>query len=559
MNAVEHHPSAAPPAAALVPGTLRASLEQRGRSRRLSLEVAIAQFMPLCVEVAEMHAEGYGLYLHPSNVFETAAGTLSFARELATALPVHPRDHACLPPETQQDQLNDARANVYALAAILYELVTGEVVAQGMRRPTEVVPTLPIAFENILSRALILDRAHRPHDINAFAQAIHELLPRGSIAPPPRSDPAPFTTGSIPIDVSFSYLPPAPTTMAVNPVAVNPYGVLQPVVVNGRDGTGKGGTAPHPPVAANGYAQAPQPAAPVNGYGVVAVAPPASEPKPPSDKSPQIAELRAQLEADPRARYFVFKEGMDHGPFTALELVQHIDSHAFLDDNQITDSIERHQALIRDWPPFSLFAENAKRQRELVARQHAIGKIAAQETKTSRGKAILGVVLLLAMIGGAGGWYQIQRGSRDDDVEIKSDDASNVETDSAIGTKKKKPKKSKAGGGGFSVAGGQSCEGAIDSYNEEKVMGQQGGQADLTAGQYGRVLNSGSYFGHCGVPNNMGVSICAAVQNGRAVGVTVSTTPADRQKIACITSAVRNLSFPSHPKMDVTRTRFDAQ
>jgi hypothetical protein len=96
----------------------------------------------------------------------------------------------------------------------------------------------------------------------------------------------------------------------------------------------------------------------------------------------------------------------------------------------------------------------------------------------------------------------------------------------------------------------------MDSYNEEKSMGEQG-QADLTQGQYGRVLNGGGYLSHCGVPHSMSVSICAAVQNGRAVGVTVSTQPSDSKKVACITSAVRGLSFPSHPKLDVTRTRFD--
>jgi hypothetical protein len=43
------------------------------------------------------------------------------------------------------------------------------------------------------------------------------------------------------------------------------------------------------------------------------------------------------------------------------------------------------------------------------------------------------------------------------------------------------------------------------------------------------------------------------------VGVTVSTTPNDAKKAACISGSVRRLSFPSHPKLDVTRTRFAAR
>jgi len=73
------------------------------------------------------------------------------------------------------------------------------------------------------------------------------------------------------------------------------------------------------------------------------------------------------------------------------------------------------------------------------------------------------------------------------------------------------------------------------------------------------VHNGGGYFSHCGVPLRMTFNICAAVQNGRAVGVTVSTRPNDAKRESCIASAVRGLSFPSHPKLDVTRTRFDAQ
>jgi eukaryotic-like serine/threonine-protein kinase len=54
----------------------------------------------------------------------------------------------------------------------------------------------------------------------------------------------------------------------------------------------------------------------------------------------------------------------------------------------------------------------------------------------------------------------------------------------------------------------------------------------------------------------MGVSICAAVQNGRAVGITVVTSPRNPGIESCVAGGVRNLRFPSHPKLDVTRTKF---
>jgi hypothetical protein len=81
---------------------------------------------------------------------------------------------------------------------------------------------------------------------------------------------------------------------------------------------------------------------------------------------------------------------------------------------------------------------------------------------------------------------------------------------------------------------------------------------DLTPVAYGAVLSRGTYLAGCGVPSDMTVSICAAVQNGRVVGVTVTTNPSSAGIARCVAVAVRGLSFPSHPRLDVTNTRFDA-
>jgi outer membrane biosynthesis protein TonB len=108
-----------------------------------------------------------------------------------------------------------------------------------------------------------------------------------------------------------------------------------------------------------------------------------------------------------------------------------------------------------------------------------------------------------------------------------------------------------------STGGGRSSESAIASYNESMRMGDRSTPADLSAGDYAAVLNSGSYFQRCNVPDSMSVRIGAAVQNGRAAGVTVRTTPASGSHQNCIASAVRALSFPNHPRMDVATTVFE--
>jgi hypothetical protein len=257
----------------------------------------------------------------------------------------------------------------------------------------------------------------------------------------------------------------------------------------------------------------------------------------------------------------VVKDGMDHGPFNAVELLQQIANHTFFEGDVVRDALSKDERAIKDWEEFAPFAEHAKLHREIRAEKAAIERVVVQESRSTRSKAFLGIVLVGSLLLVAGIWILTKRGSRKDDIDVHGDTASNVEVDGGLtGTKRR------GGPGGGRVigksggipilGGGMSCEAAQAAYVEEMNVGGPRGQADLTAGQYGSVLNRGSYFGHCGVPESMGLSICAAVQNGRAVGVTIISKPRDRRVESCVAASVRGISFPSHPKLDVTRTQF---
>jgi eukaryotic-like serine/threonine-protein kinase len=102
---------------------------------------------------------------------------------------------------------------------------------------------------------------------------------------------------------------------------------------------------------------------------------------------------------------------------------------------------------------------------------------------------------------------------------------------------------------------GQTCEQARAGYVEEMTVGAAS-QQDLSADDFAAVLNQGAYLDPCTVPAASKLRICAAVQNGRAVGVTVATTPANADVEICVAKQVRNLSFPTHVKMDVVTVRF---
>ena len=103
-----------------------------------------------------------------------------------------------------------------------------------------------------------------------------------------------------------------------------------------------------------------------------------------------------------------------------------------------------------------------------------------------------------------------------------------------------------------------SCEEARKRYLE--APSAPGDEAPkLSAGKFGAVLNNGRYLNACGVPPTTAVDVCAAIQNGRAVGVTVRTAPVNGLLNACIRGQIGALTFPSEPRMSITSTKFAAE
>jgi hypothetical protein len=507
--------------------SLRSEMDRRrAQTTAFTLKEAVAIVVPLCTDIAERHARGERLFVHPSSIVLTGGVYPQVSPDLSRMPPAVPRDRSCLAPEEKHGQPGDVRASVFSVGAILYELLTGEVVGPGMRRPTQVLPGLHPGVEVILGKALVTDRAHRPDDIGALAQALHHLAPSTTVPPPPADESHLDQGADFQVDVSLSMLPPVPA------------GAYPPVVVR----------APAPPPAETNSAPDPYAMAVVEAPRPVLRA---------DDPTTRLADLKARLESDPRPRYVVIKDGMDHGPFNAVELLQQIGSHAFVAKHVLRDTFSGDERPIEEWEEFSPFAEHSKLNREIVAEKRAIEQVVVAEAKDNRAKTLFGLAALAIILGGAGFWYVKVRGARNDAINVEGVDGITVDSDGTIKGQGKKPGSRVGTVGGIPIlAGGMSCEQARARYIEEINVGGPKGQADLTAGQFGSVLNNGSYITGCGTPGSMHVNVCAAVQNGRAVGVTVTTEPPNAGIASCVSNAVRRMSFPSNPKLDIATTRF---
>ena len=518
-----------PVATSIVPGSLRAEMEARRASGgRFSLKEAIAIVVPLCTELAGLHAAGKTLFVHPSSIRWSKDGGVKVLEDRAHQAPTSPRDRACLAPEERKGAEGDARASVFTVGAILYELITGGSVGPGMKRPSEAAPDLPAQAEVILGKALVADPKHRPADLAALAQALHHLAPTGSLAPPPADESHLDHDVDFEVDVRLSMIPPGETPIggAVIPKA-----------------------APLPRISGDGP------------YNVIQA--PVSRPSR-ADPTQRLADMKAGLESDPRPRYVVVKDGMDHGPFSAVEALQQIASGSFTEENVLRDTFSGEERFIKDWEEFAPFAEQAKLNRAIVKEKKDLDVVVAAEKKGTQYKALIGVAVLGVVIAGALGLWMRDRANRDKEKEVQGETAISVEVDGGLAGGKAGGAKGPGGtgargpGGLPVLPGGMGCQAARARYTEELKMGDNG-PADITAGQYGAVLNKGSYLNSCGVPPSTAVTVCAAVQNGRAVGVTVTTDPPNPGVSSCVAAQVRGLPFPSNPRLDVTTTTFAGQ
>jgi len=523
-----------PVASSIVPGSLRAEMEaRRANGGGFTIREAVAIGVPLCMHLAELHRHGKTFFVYPSAI-GLSGSDVQVVEERARTSPTLPRDRACLAPEERKGSVGDAGASVFAVGAILYELMTNASVGPGMRRPADLVPDLPVSLEVILGKALVADPKHRPHDLGALAQALHHVAPSASIAPPPADESHLDHEEGFDVDVSLSLLPPPPK-MDATPALPRAPGLPR-----------IGGHGPYP----------------------VAVAAPVVRPQ--NDPTQRLAEMKAALESDPRPRYVVVKEGMDHGPFTAVELLQQIGQHIFLGDHALRDVFTNDERFIKDWDEFAPFAEHAKLNQDIKIEKQAFAAVVQKEKEGTQYKALIAfavIGLVLAM--GLGIWFKNQK-DKEKALQVTGQSADVVNVDGGLGSGKAGGPGGPGGGRTFGGAapgggsypvlgGGGSCEAAVARYSEEYKIGGNSGAPDLTAGAYGAVLNKGTYLNSCGVPPSMGVNICVAVQNGRAVGVTVSTDPPNGGIQSCVAGQVRSLGFPAHPRLDVTRTSFAAQ
>ncbi|HEX3346190.1 MAG TPA: hypothetical protein VHS09_16515, partial [Polyangiaceae bacterium] len=429
--------------------TLRSLLDaRRAEGRRMSLEEAIAVIVPVCLDLKDRHARGEKLYVHPSAIAPSPDGLARVNTRLAL-VPTTTHDKHCLAPELQRTlEPGDACSSVYSIGAMLYEMVTGHHIGPAMKRPRDIEPSLPEGIEVLIGKAIIGERSHRPSDLGALASAMYHVAPQKRIHPPDISEARLDQSAELDVDVKFSMLPPEEAS-GVNAV---PRAGAVPRLAGG------------------------------DPFGAPVIDRTAAPPSRRSvdDPTARLGALKARLESDPRPRYVVSKDKMDHGPFTAVELLQQIASHAFTGDHGLRDEISGQSLPIAEWEEFAPFAEQAGLLREKRAEEKAVVRAADADKKRGVAKSIIAASVVVALGGVLAVWFFKVRGTHNDQITVAGDRTGTVEVNGDIKGKKKGlgGGGGGGGGGGSGYSGGTSFENVLNGNNETITMGQAQDQPD---------------------------------------------------------------------------------
>lgn len=107
-----------------------------------------------------------------------------------------------------------------------------------------------------------------------------------------------------------------------------------------------------------------------------------------------------------------------------------------------------------------------------------------------------------------------------------------------------------------SVTWGGGCQRAFDASIQH--IGDRPATKDASQADYMRALGRLD-VASCGPRARTAIDVCVAVGDGRAIGVTVHTTPSSPALGECLLRKVRNLRFPASSGTDLVRTNYHVE
>ena len=249
----------------------------------------------------------------------------------------------------------------------------------------------------------------------------------------------------------------------------------------------------------------------------------------------QLATLKARLEADPRPRYVVNKQRMDHGPFNAVELLQQIASNQFVGTDELRDELSGQSRPISEWEEFAPFAQHAKIARDIKHEKKEVARVESAEKKSGAAKVIISVALILAV--GSAAAVVVLQGARLAKRRRERRGRERARLSTSTAASPANPADG-AAAGAAEAAAARGAAGAAGSAEATKPRSTRTTSRSTSAAAAGPISPTRSSAGRSRTrrssaaaarPTSMKVTVKVAVKMGRAVGVSVYTHAAERR------------------------------
>ncbi|MGZ3442109.1 MAG: protein kinase domain-containing protein, partial [Polyangia bacterium] len=384
--------------------SLRDMLEKkRASGRAFSLKGAYNVVAHLCNALVYAHGATVHGALTPDSVMVNSAGRVKLT-DFGLARTLKPLDNfraqvaagtmAALAPEMMSSpDTADARADVYSVGVILFELLTGRTPADSFERPSVAAPGVPAAVDPVVEMCCKPSPDDRYPDAQALKDALQQALAADLAGPNAQA-------------AAAIAMPPGPRVQPAAPKQAMPM-VNTPT--------------PPPRPAVSSAPKQPAPTPPPRPQAPVASAPPpqqqqmAQASKRPSLEQaavPKSFNVDAALSAvdDTHERWLIQKDKLDFGPFAMKEVRSQIESGKIQGEHVIIDTENGQRQKVKDHPQLRQLVMEAEAR---LGEQQRLDQEARERSKF-RGRmvtifALVGIAVLA--LGGGAFWYAKKHGA----------------------------------------------------------------------------------------------------------------------------------------------------
>jgi serine/threonine-protein kinase len=298
----------------------------------------------------------------------------------------------------------DARADIYSVGVILFELLTGRTPADSFERPSVAAPGVPPAVDPIVENCMRPVPDERYSDAQTLKEALQTALAAevsgpnakagAAIAPPPGAR----SSGVV------SSAPRPPTTPPKMPVVNTPTPPPRAPQQH---------TPTPPPISS-----APKPPPPSGPMPVV----PRPTPTPTPGKLPGPALQQAQVPRsfnvdaalnavdDQTERWLIQKDKLDFGPFNMREVRSQIEGGKILGEHVIIDTENGERRKVKDHPQLRALVLDAEAR--ISMQQKEAEEVAERRKHRGRQTILLSGIFLAVILGGGGIFWYYQHHQR---------------------------------------------------------------------------------------------------------------------------------------------------